>query len=169
MPHEEKDMSKYIKLFMVSIGLSFALGFGFLAAQERQAGANQERIRRNIHTLRLLQMTQALDLSENQTAAIFPVMNRLENKKADLQREVAAAVRELRALIREGKATEEALQGAADRVTSLRRAILAKDGELEAFLDGQLTPLQRAKYVLFSIDFYQGLGQGLRRARGPLR
>jgi len=162
-------MSKYIKSGLPIAGLIIVLGFGSVTAQDRQAGALQERIRRNIHTLRLLQMTQALDLSENQTAAIFPVMNRLEKDKADLQRQAAEAVRELRALIREGRAKEEALPAAADKVTALRREILAKDAELEAFLEGQLTPVQRAKYVLFSIDFYQGLGQGLRRARGPLR
>jgi len=116
-----------------------------------------------------LQMTQALDLSEDQTAAIFPVLNRLEKEKADLQRQVAEAVRELRLLIRGGKVKEEGLPVAAERVKSLRRRIQEKDAELEAFLEEQLTPVQRAKYVLFSIDFYQGLGEGLRRARGPLR
>ena len=162
-------MSKYIKSHLVMTGLMIVLGCSSVAAQDRPAGAIQERIRRNIHTLRLLQMTQALDLSEDQTAAIFPVLNRLEREKADLQRQVAEAVRELRLLIRGGKAKEEGLPAAAERVKSLRRRIQEKDAELEAFLEEQLTPVQRARYVLFSIDFYQGLGEGLRRARGPLR
>jgi len=144
-------------------------GLMTLAAQDRSAGPVQEKIRRNIHTLRLLQMTQALDLSEEQTARIFPVLNRLEKEKADLQRQVAEAVRELRVILREGKAREESLSAAVEKVKSLRREVLKGDAELESYLEGQLTPVQRAKYVLFSVDFYQGLGERLRRARGPVR
>jgi len=162
-------MSKHI-FFRSSLAFLVILSsFATVAAQGTPTGPAQERIRRNIHTLRLLQMTQALDLSEEQAAKIFPVLNRIEKEKAELQRQVGLAVRELRAIIREGKAQEERLPAAVERVKSLRRAILEGEAKLEAFLEGQLTPVQRARYVLFSVDFYQGLGERLRRARGPGR
>lgn len=169
VPFKEEDMSKPICLRFLLAGLVIISTSVSATGQDTPTGPVQERIRRNIQTLRLLQMTQALDLSEEQTARIFPVLNRLEKEKADLRRQVAEAVRELRTIIRGGKAKEESLSAAVDKVKSLRRAILQGDAELESFLEGQLTPVQRAKYVVFSLDFYQGLGERLRKARGPGR
>ncbi len=161
-------MSRFIRAGLVVAFLSVVWS-PFGAAQDTSSGPIQERIRRNIYTLRLLQMTQALELSEEQTSKIFPVLNRQEKGKADVQRQLAEAIRDLRVAIRGREAGAEELLAAAERVKAFRRSIFKIDAEVESFLEEQLTPVQRAKYVLFSIDFYQGLGERLRKARGPIR
>jgi hypothetical protein len=51
------------------------------------------------------------------------------------------------------------------RIKDLRTAIKAKDDELENYLENNLSLHQKAKYILFAVDFYRGLGEKLRQAR----
>jgi tyrosine-protein phosphatase YwqE len=45
--------------------------------------------------------------------------------------------------------------------------IRQKDDELEAYLENNLNTVQRAKYLLFQIEFYRLLEQSLDRMRMP--
>jgi len=128
---------------------------------------NKERIRENILTLRLLRMTQALDLTEEQSAKIYPTINRIEKEKMDIQRQLGPEIEGLRAAVLASKPDEADIAARTGRVREFRDRIKAKDDELEAFLDANLTLVQKAKYLIFSVDFYRGLGQVLDRARRP--
>lgn len=143
-----------------------ALGASLGAAPAPQA-RNRERIRENLLTLRLLRMTQALDLTEEQSAKIFPAINRVEKEKLDILKRLGPEVDGLRAAVQAPAPDEGDVLARAARVRDLRDAVKAKDDELEAFLEASLTPVQRAKYLVFSVDFYRGLGQVLDRARRP--
>jgi outer membrane PBP1 activator LpoA protein len=57
------------------------------------------------------------------------------------------------------------VSGTLTRVIEARRELRAREDELEAFLSESLTPIQRARYLIFQIDFYQGLGETLNQAR----
>lgn len=148
------------------------LGIGSLAAQE-QAAALRQRMRNNIGYLRLIRMTQALSLTEDQTSRIYPMFNKVEKEKLDLQKELAADLQDLRKILRTAQASVEVpetmtvpLAELVGRIGEKRRAIRAKDDALDEFLDKELNPLQKARYVLFQIEFNQGLGDMLERARG---
>lgn len=132
-----------------------------------QEHRQRARVRENILTLRLMRMTQALDLSREQTARIYPELMRLENEKAELQALLAERIIELRALVLRDVAAEADIIRVSGAVRRLREDIRSKDREIEAFLDEQLEPVQRAKYILFTIDFFRGLGEKVDRARGP--
>jgi Spy/CpxP family protein refolding chaperone len=149
--------------------LAFGLTAGFAAAQPGPgAGPRAREIRRNLHTLRLVRMTEALELSDEQTARIFPVLNRVEKEKAGLQQRISDQVRELRARLEKSGAGDEAeLLAAVRAVRGLREDVARKDAELEAFLDAELSPVQKARYILFSVDFYRRLGERLERLRTP--
>ncbi|MBN2206916.1 MAG: hypothetical protein JW742_05885 [Candidatus Aminicenantes bacterium] len=144
-----------------------ALGASFAAAAPAPQARSRERIRENLLTLRLLRMTQALDLTEEQSAMIFPAVNRIEKEKLGLLRRLSPEIEGLREAVRSPEPDEADILARADRVRELRDAVKAKDDELEAFLEAGLTPVQRAKYLLFSVDFYRGIGQILERTRRP--
>jgi len=149
--------------------LAFGLTTGFAAAQTGSGeGPRAREIRRNIHTLRLVRMTEALELTDDQTTRIFPVLNRVEKEKAGLQQRISGLVRDLRGLLEKRREGDEAdLLAAVRAVRSLREDVARKDAELEAFLDAELSPVQKARYILFSVDFYRRLGERLDRLRMP--
>jgi len=126
------------------------------------------RLRQNISTLMLVRMTQALDLTQEQAADLFPVLTRIEKDKADLQRRLGMDVRKLRAALQNGETKESSLLDLVARVGETRRAIRQKDEEFDAALDTSLTPVQKAKYVIFTVDFYRGLGETAARARARM-
>lgn len=124
-------------------------------------------VRDNLFTLRAIRMTQALDLTEKQTAVIFPELSRTEKEKAEIQRELAKELRELRALIKEEKTPEGQYETRVARIVELRRKIREKEEAFEKFLFEQLTPVQKAKYIIFNLDFNANLMMRMRREVQP--
>ena len=47
----------------------------------------------------------------------------------------------------------------------LRKDLRNLDEEFERILDENLTVVQKANYVIFSVDFYKGLWENLKKAR----
>ena len=149
-----------------------ALGLGFLGCLLSAQTTGLEplgRARENIHRLRLLRMTEALELTEEQTAAIYPAASRAEKAKTEILRQLNRGMRDLRERLREDNPDEAAISEIVKSLRELRTEMQAKDKEFEDFLDAQLTPLQKAKYLIFSAEFYRGLGEQLNRARALTR
>ena len=151
-------------LIMLSVGVFSGLVSAQTAAQEPLG-----RARENIHRLRLLRMTEALELSEQQTAVIYPAASRIEKEKTEILRQLNTGMRDLRERLKADKPDEAAIADMVAGLKELRTGLLAKDKEFEDFLDIQLTPLQKARYLIFSADFYRGLGEQLNRARAMTR
>jgi len=133
----------------------------------------RRQMRNNVGTLRLLRLTQTLNLTEEQTARIYPAINRLEREKVVLQQDLAKDLLDLRRSLRPlngiaeraDRDRDERLRQAVRRIGECRRQLRMKEDELEVFLEKTLTPVQQARYDLFQIDFNQGLGDVLNRAR----
>jgi len=126
---------------------------------------NRQRVRENLATLRLLRLTQALDLSEEQAAKIFPTVNKIEKDKLKIQRDMSADLRDLRQLVENDPLKEAEIMAKIKSVKDGQRLIRQKDDELEACLENNLTTVQKAKHVLFQIEFYRFLEQSLDRVR----
>ncbi len=137
------------------------------AAARPQQGEPQTkaRLRENINTLILVRLTQALDLTEDQTARLFPKLTRIDKEKAELQRRLGAEVRDLRAAVQDPATKEADLLSAVARIRGIRSDIRGLEERFDAVLDENLTPVQKAKYVVFAVDFYRGLGETINRAR----
>jgi Spy/CpxP family protein refolding chaperone len=148
--------------------LLFCLILGTRAlAQVPQGDAQvKSRLRNNINTLRLLRLTEALNLTEDQTAKLFPALTRIDSAKLELQRQMGTEIQDLRVYLSKGDVRNEELLGRVKTIKELRQQIRAKDEEVDAVLDANLTPVQKAKYMLFLVDFARGLGETLNRARG---
>jgi hypothetical protein len=75
-------------------------------------------------------------------------------------------LRDLRAELAKTGAGEQRVLELVARVRDARLAIRQKDDEVEGVLDGVLTPVQRARYLVFTVDFLRSIGQNLEKARG---
>lgn len=133
-------------------------------AQPREVGPRQ-RLGENLALLKLIRMTKALDLTEDQAAKIFPMANRIEKEKMELNRRLNQEIRELRSLVMASPPDEAKIKEKVAKTKELRESIRQKDAEFEAFLEKNLTVVQRGKYILFSLDFAQFLSRHLERMR----
>lgn len=149
------------------IFLTSFLFFGSLlfAQMPGQEPLGRERVRENINRLRLLRMTEMLELTEEQTAKIYPASNRVEKEKMDIIKTLNREIRDLKVLLGAAKSKEEEIAARVKTVKELRRNLLEKDQEFEDFLEKNLSEIQKAKYVIFSVEFYRNLGEKLNRAR----
>jgi Spy/CpxP family protein refolding chaperone len=148
--------------------LILGLAVGALAAQAGGQGQSmaQVRLRERIGDLYILRLTRALELTEEQTAKIYPVLVRVEKDKAGLQRQLGLDMRELRAELARPRAGEERLLELVGLIRGSRQAIRALDDEVESVLDKVLTPVQKARYLVFTVEFLRSVGENLDRARG---
>jgi len=154
------------KALLIVLSLGF---FGCLVSAQIPGQEPFGRARENIHRLRLLRMTEALELTEEQTAVIYPAASRVEKEKIEILRQLNRGMRDLREQLNADTPDEAALSDMVKGLKVLRTGLLAKDKEFEDFLDTQLTPLQKARYLIFSAEFYRGLGEQLNRARALTR
>lgn len=123
------------------------------------------RLRENISTLYLLRLTRALELSADQTSRLFPVLTRIEREKAEMQRRMNIDLLALREALARPAEDEGRLLELVARIREERRAIREKDDETEAVLEEVLSPVQKARYLIFTVEFYRALGHQLERAR----
>jgi hypothetical protein len=155
-----KKRISLILVFLVFCGVA-AFGQG---RNQGNAAQNRQTVRENLATLRLLRLTKALDLNEEQAAKIFPTVNRVEKEKLNIQRDMTADIQSLRQLIADPAQKEAEIAAKIKNVKDAQRLIRQKDDELETFLEANLTMVQRGKYVIFEIEFYRMLEQSLTRS-----
>lgn len=159
--------TKSVGIILAAVLVLGATAFGQNRGQ-MGGGQNRDRVRDNLATLRLLRLTQALDLTEEQTAKIFPTINRIEKEKSRIQRELSVQIRSLRGLLQDATAKDDKILPLLKGLKAGREAVRSLDVELEAFLEANLTAAQSARYVLFSIDFMRNLTDAVNRS-GSLR
>jgi Spy/CpxP family protein refolding chaperone len=146
------------------ITIFLLVSFSEVYAQGHAPRGNKN-VRENMFVLRTLRMTQALDLTEAQTAVIFPELNRAEKEKARLQADLAREIMELRQLINNKKVEDREFEDRVAKIADLREKIRSRESEFEKFLFTQLTSAQKARYIIFNIDFNRGMMERMGRAR----
>ncbi len=157
------------KIFVISLfvlGLILVLALVNVSGQDTDARL-QPNFRRNLVTLRALRMTQALELNEKQTAVIFPELNRAEKEKAELQRQLGEEIRNLRRKIDAGEFSDKDFETGVQKIRELRQKIQAREQAFEDFMFSHLTPAQKARYIIFSLDFNRVLMERAQRLRQP--
>ena len=159
-------------LLMCCAGLCLTAAGQNPAAPEdvpRKAGP---RIRENLITLKLLRMTQVLNLTAEQTSVLYPVVTRLETEKYEITQKLNKTMKGLSLELDQAKPDETRIVGFMTEIGGLRDRIAALDKETADFLKTKLSVVQNAKYLLFNAEFYRRLGERLgqlRQARGRNR
>jgi Spy/CpxP family protein refolding chaperone len=118
-----------------------------------------------MRTLWLLRMTRILELTEEQTAKVFPIVSRIEKEKSEIYKQVGKQVKELRLILKEEEPDQGDLKNKINKIKELRNLIKKKDEELDARMEENLTLIQQAKYLMFACNFYRDLRGNLERAR----
>ena len=159
-------MKNVFSFFLGLCLLSSILSAAVLDEEPQQAQQKRRsRARENIIDLRLLRMTRVLELTEEQTAKIFPIVTRVEREKMAISRQIGKEMRELRLALRSESPDEKMISSKVKAVKELRDRLLRMGRELEASLEKNMTLIQRAKYLIFSADFNRDLRDQLGRAR----
>ena len=141
------------------------LGTWVLAGQPQSNPQWRARVRAKISTLKLLRMTEVLELTEDQTAKLFPALTKIDKEKAELQRRMGVEIFDLRAALEKEHVQDADVLARVQRIREIRDSVKGKDAEFDAALDANLTPVQKGKYLIFLVDFARGLGEKLNQAR----
>lgn len=144
--------------------LFLILGTALSAAAQNPPRARRD-TRENITTLMLLRMTQALDLTEEQTARIYPEITRIEKEKLNVNRRLAKSMNDLRFLLRGEERKPAELQSTMDEIRALRIQVKNLEAELESFIMENLDVEQQARFLLFFQDFYRQMRNKLNELR----
>jgi len=123
------------------------------------------RVRANISTLKLLRMTEVLELTEDQTAKLFPALTRIDKEKAELQRRMGVEIFDLRKALEKENVQDADVLARVQRIREIRDSVKRKDEEFDEALEANLTPVQKGRYLIFLVDFARGLGEKLNQAR----
>jgi Spy/CpxP family protein refolding chaperone len=154
------------RLILAVLGLALAAGIAPSVLGAPQDPARRPRLRESLSDLYLVRLTRALELTEDQAAKLYPVLTRAEKDKAELQGQMGNDLRDLREELAGPSVREGRVAGLVDRIREARRVLRQKEDEVEAVLEAHLTPVQRARYVIFTVDFMRSVGENLQRVRG---
>lgn len=158
--------AKSILALFLGLILFSSIVFAFVQQGEVQPQEKMRRVtRENIITLMLIRMTRFLELSEDQTAKIYPFFTRIEKEKMAVNRQIGREMRELRMALNAESLDVEVLKGKIQTIKELREDLKSKDKELERHLEENLTVIQQAKYLIFVTVFFKELRDQVDRAR----
>jgi Spy/CpxP family protein refolding chaperone len=158
-------IQKRISIAILTVILSVGAASVALGAPQGEPKA-RTRLRENISDLYLVRLTRALELTEEQAARLYPLLTRSEKEKSALQSRMGADLQDLRRELAGTSVNEGRILDLVARIREARRAVRVKEEETEAVLEGSLTPLQRARFVVFQVEFLRSVGENLQKARG---
>ncbi len=157
---------KSILAFFLSVVVFSSLVFAAVPQENVQVQEKARRVtRENIITLMLIRMTRFLELTEDQTAKIYPFFNRIEKEKMQINQQIRLQMREIRAALSAEDPDPEVLKAKIQTLKELRDTLKKKESELEKHLEENLTVTQQAKYLVFMNAFFNELRDSLNRAR----
>jgi hypothetical protein len=165
-------MKKRITGFMVFCLLATGLVFNGPVAyaqfpEDEPSSEKRERIRKRIETLRMWKLTEELDLDEDTSARLFPVLSKYDKERAKLQHTIRKDIRELRRSL--GSDQDADYQGMLDRLEKNHKEMQSiKDAEIKE-LKTILTAKQQAQYLLFHMQFKREMRRMIDNSRGKGR
>lgn len=158
--------TKSILALFLSVVVFSSVVFATVTAENVQVQEKARRVtRENIVTLMLIRMTRFLELTEDQTAKIYPLFTRIEKEKMQINQQIRRQMREIRSGLSAEDPDPEVLKAKIQTLKELRDALKNKDAELEKNLEENLTVIQQAKYLVFMNAFFNELRESLNRAR----
>jgi len=125
--------------------------------------AKRERIRQRIETLRMWELTRALDLDEATAAKLFPLLNRYAKKRQELEKGIQADLSGLREALK--NRDQERIRELLDQLEDRHRALQQLNDEERAELKKVLTLEQQAQYILFQQRFNREIRRLINEAR----
>ncbi|MBZ0271347.1 periplasmic heavy metal sensor, partial [bacterium] len=133
---------------------------GLFAADALAAG-QEERVWRQVETVRIWKLTEMLDLDQERIAAMMPILNEYTQELREQGRERDEGLRELSRLAKSDSTDEKQIRAAVDKVLKSERGILDLRHKHYRKMEDVLSPDQLAKYMIFDARFHDEIHQML--------
>lgn len=143
--------------FRFMLALILVLGFAVSSMAEPPdfgkppSKEQMEKVRERIETLRMWKLTKALDLDEKTSSRIFPILNRYDKKRAEIQGSLMVGIKDLREALKDKR--EGQLKNIIDGIEHNHRTIQIINDEERTELKKVLTVEQQAKFIIFQQEF----------------
>ncbi|RKX70760.1 hypothetical protein DRP53_03875 [candidate division WOR-3 bacterium] len=131
-------------------------------------GQIEEEHLRTITSIKIAELTQLLELDDEQIAKIIPMVRELERLRFDFHRKKRRMIEELRIILKT-EPDEKLLREKLSQLKKMRIEFIKKEGELKDRIEQLLSLEQRVKFVIFQDEFEQRLRRLIRRIREPGR
>ena len=155
-------------LFRLLLTAALATGAALPAtAQEaapRPSPGGPDELRREMQNLFQNRLRAQLALSDEQTEAILPRLQEIEDAKRAARRDRMEVVRQLRRGLDQG-ATDDELQGLLDRLTGLERREKEREWTLMEEVDDALSTRQSVQLRFFTERFRRMMAEKIRELR----
>lgn len=161
----KRDLQRRSVLCLVLLPLAFLAA---LAQEPPPPEADDEpaaqELRQAIREFFENRLREELALTDDQMTAIRPLVEEIEQSRAQTRRERARAVRSLRAGLREGMSDAE-LQRWLDRLDSLEVEQRERERAVTARIDERLSVRQRVQFRFFTEAFRRKMEERIRALR----
>ncbi|GBE00544.1 hypothetical protein BMS3Abin07_02597 [bacterium BMS3Abin07] len=159
-----------MKIFILTILCLFIAGTTLTAPAESARFQNhppskeqREKIRKKIEVLRIWKLTEALDLDENTSSRLFPILKKYDRKRAVSQKSFITGLKELRESLKENR--EDNLKDIIDKLERNHMELERINNEERNELKTILSVKQQAQYILFQLRFKRELQRFISEAR----
>lgn len=134
-----------------------------------QPGQRHERIKKRIQLLIMWRLTEVLDLDTTQAAKFFPLFHANHTQEQALHKKMREARQGLQEELKKPAPNNGRLSTLSSRVLNLRQQMQRLKHDQMKRAIGVLTPLQRAKFVMFFPRLQRQIRRMTRRPRhrGP--
>lgn len=161
-------MKRKVFKILLSIILLFGLAANSMAEPpedfDRPPSKEQiEKVRKRMETLRMWRLTEALNLDEKASAQIFPILNRFDKKRYELEDFLREGMRDLRESLRNKK--EEQIKKILNKLEQDHRALQSLKQDEWAELKKVLTVEQQARFIIFLTEFEREVRRLIAEAR----
>jgi|UniRef100_A0A7V3VUQ3 Spy/CpxP family protein refolding chaperone len=121
-----------------------------------------------IERVRIYKLTEALDLSEEQAAKLFPHLKEMRKNEQEFQRQRMELLKDLKDLLNR-KADESEIIKVLNRYQELQKKRMESQiNEIEG-IKKILTPEQQAKFLIFQEEFEQEIRELIKEVRSRHR
>jgi Spy/CpxP family protein refolding chaperone len=129
------------------------IGAAAPAAAEGKTDEVRARIEHRIHLMRLVELSDSLGLADDKAMKIEKIMVQFDERRAKLRDSTQEARKTLKRAADGDQAAQAQIDQAVDQLINTRRAMVDIDRDTYQAISKELTPAQRAKFVLFIGEF----------------
>ncbi len=117
-----------------------------------------------IEKVRIYKLTEALDLSEEQTVRLFPRLREIRKTEQEFHKQRIETIKKLKDLVK-ANAEEKEIAKVLNQLHDMQKDRMASQIKEMESLRQLLTPIQQAKFVIFQEDFEREIRDLIREIR----
>lgn len=129
------------------------------------SNARREKVRKRVEMMRMLRMTEELEMDEEAATRFFSRLRPLEKERWKLIKDRKKMQRQLKKVSRSEKSNPGEIKDLIQSMEENEAGISVLAGKEKAVVKSLLTPRQQAKYMLFKDHFRNEMKERVQKAR----